>query len=58
MTKASKARHLAQLEKELAYLDLLMDLNSENETAVKSFQEQYKKLTITLAEIRDCPTTD
>ena len=58
MTKTSKARLLMQLEKELAYLDLLMELNSNNENALKSFQEQYEKAAKNLAAIRDSPTTD
>jgi hypothetical protein len=58
MTKASKERMLTQMEKQLALLDLLINYNSDNESAVKSFQEQYKKLAKELAIIRDLPTTD
>ena len=58
MTKASKARMLAELAKRLAYYDVLILRNIANEEAVKSFQEEYKKLIAILTEIRDTPTTD
>jgi hypothetical protein len=58
MTKASKARLLAELEKRLAYYDLLIALNMGNDAAIKSFEEEYKKDIATLTAIRDTPTTD
>jgi hypothetical protein len=58
MTKASKERLLMALAKQLAELDYMITENSYNENAVKSLQEQYKKLTKILSEIRDSPTTD
>ena len=58
MTKASKARMLAELEKRLAYYDLLIAYNMGNEAAVKSFEEEYKKDIALLAAIQDAPTTD
>jgi hypothetical protein len=58
MTKASKARMLAELEKRLAYYDLLIAFNIGNDAAIKSFEEEYKKDIATLAAIRDIPTTD
>lgn len=58
MTKASKARMLAELAKHLAYYDELILRNIGNEAAIKSFQEEYKKMIATLTEIRDTPTTD
>jgi uncharacterized damage-inducible protein DinB len=58
MTKASKARMLAQLAKHLAYYDELILRNIDNTEAIKSFQEEYKKLIAILTEIRDTPTTD
>jgi hypothetical protein len=58
MTKASKARMLAELEKRLAYYDLLIAFNIGNDAAIKSFEEEYKKDIATLAAIRDTPTTD
>jgi flagellar biosynthesis chaperone FliJ len=56
--KASKARMLAYLEKYLEEYDDMILRNIGNEVAVKSLQEQYKKLIATLTEIRDTPTTD
>lgn len=58
MTKASKARMLAELEKRLTYYDLLIAYNIGNEAAIKSFEEEYKKDIVLLAAIRDAPTTD
>lgn len=58
MTKASKARMLAELEKRLAYYDLLILYNIGNDAAIKSLQEEYKKDIAALAAIRDTPTTD
>jgi hypothetical protein len=58
MTKASKARLLAEFAKHLADYDELIRRNIENETAVKSLQEEYKKLILILTDIRDTPTTD
>jgi hypothetical protein len=58
MTKASKARLLEVMAKHLADYDELIARNINNEAAVKSLQEQYKKMIATLAEIRDTPTTD
>jgi hypothetical protein len=54
MTKASKARLLEAM----ADYDELIARNIDNEAAVKSLQEQYKKMIATLTEIRDTPTTD
>ena len=58
MTKASKARLLEAMAKHLADYDELIARNIDNEAAVKSLQEQYKKIIATLTEIRDTPTTD
>ena len=58
MTKASKGRLLAAMTKHLADYDELIARNIDNEAAVKSLQEQYKKMIATLTEIRDTPTTD
>ena len=57
MTKDSKARMIAHLEKELAYLDLMIDLNEDN-PHVESLLEQYKAHAKRLAELRDEPTND
>jgi hypothetical protein len=58
MTKASKVRLLAEFAKHLADYDVLIHRNIENEAAVKSLQEEYKKLIAILTDIRDTPTTD
>lgn len=58
MTKASKARLLAELAKKLDYYDELILRNIDNQVAVESLQREYKKLIGTLTEIRELPTTD
>lgn len=56
MTKETKARMIAIYELELERIDLLIELNFENENAVKSLSQQYRKLAKELEKIRDSKT--
>jgi hypothetical protein len=58
MTKESKARMIAHLEKKLQWLDVLIDLNEDNLDAVESLLMEYKLQAKALAELRDEPTND
>lgn len=58
MTKATKERMIAYLEKQLLELDLLIELNTHNDSATKSLMDEYRKLIVTLSELRDLPTED
>jgi hypothetical protein len=58
MTKEAKARMIAFYEERLNYLDELIELNKDNQVAVKMFLKQYKEMAKNLAAIRDRLTTD
>ncbi len=57
MTKETKAIYIARLEKRLAWLDLMLNLNQDaNHHA--SLLAEYKKMAKDLADLRDNPTSD
>ena len=58
MTKATKERMIAYLEKQLLELDFLIELNTHNDSATKSLMDEYRELIVTLSELRDLPTED
>jgi hypothetical protein len=58
MTRETKARMIAFYEESLEQVDLMIELNNEDEDAVKSLFEEYKKLIQLLTEIRDTETID
>jgi hypothetical protein len=58
MTRETKARMIAFYEESLEQVDLMIELNNEDEDAVKSLFEEYKKLIQVLTEIRDTETID
>lgn len=57
MTKATKAHYIAQLEEHLSWLDIMLDLNT-NENHRLSLLAEYRKTAKDLAELRDKPTSD
>jgi hypothetical protein len=57
MTKTTKAQYIMQLEEHLSWLDIMIDLNT-NENHRLSLLAEYKKTTKDLAELRDKPTSD
>ena len=57
MTKETKAKYMAQLEDDLAWLDMLLDLN-QDENHRASLLEQYRKMAKDLADLRDEPTSN
>ncbi len=57
MTKATKAQYIAQLEEHLSWLDIMLDLNT-NDNHRLSLLAEYKKTAKDLAELRDKPTSD
>jgi hypothetical protein len=57
MTKATKAQYIAQLEDHLYWLDIMLDLNT-NENHRLSLLAEYKKTAKDLAELRDKSTSD
>jgi hypothetical protein len=57
MTKITKAQYIAQLEEHLSWLDIMLDLNT-NENHRLSLLTEYKKTAKDLAELRDKPTSD
>jgi hypothetical protein len=58
MTKETKARMTAFYEEALEQIDLMIELNSDDQNAVESFFEEYKKVIQLLTEIRDTETID
>jgi hypothetical protein len=58
MTRETKARMIAFYEESLEQVDLMIELNSEDENAVKSLFEEYKRLIQLLTEIRDTEIID
>jgi hypothetical protein len=57
MTKETKAIYMVILEKRLAWLDLMLNLNQDaNHHA--SLLVEYKKTAKDLAQLRDNPTSD
>jgi hypothetical protein len=57
MTKETKAKYMAQLEDDLAWLDMLLNLNQDENHRV-SLLEQYRKTAKDLADLRDEPTSN
>jgi hypothetical protein len=57
MSKATKAQYIAQLEDHLYWLDIMLDLNT-NENHRLSLLSEYKKTAKDLAELRDKSTSD
>lgn len=58
MTKKTKAELIKRFEIQLAVLDRMIDDNAPNEHHVQSLLEQYRKLAISLAQLRDTSTTN
>jgi hypothetical protein len=58
MTRETKARMIAFYEESLEQIDLMIELNSDDQNAVESFFEEYKKVIQLLTEIRDTETID
>ena len=57
MTKETKAIYMAQLEDDLAWLDMLLNLN-QDENHHASLLAQYHKTAKDLADLRDRSTSD
>ena len=58
MKKATKAAIIARHEENLAYLDLMLDLNADNPEAVKQISRQYRETAKLLAVLLNTKADD
>jgi hypothetical protein len=58
MKKTTKLAIIAHYEAQLAYFDVMIDLNIHNPEAVKEFQKQYRQVAKTLAELLSTKADD
>jgi hypothetical protein len=58
MKKATKAALIARYEEQMAYLDMMIDLNFDNAETVKNFQKQYREIAKLLSALSKTKTDD